>query len=264
MATRIATALAPTRSAFQGLGNVVRFNWPFYGAAAVGLLVGTAVAVWLGATFLGGLAVGFLIAGALVTFGSLIATYWVYDASGFYELAWLPQVLRASGRTTPPQRIINVNAGFDELTLLLRERYPAADVVPVDFYDAELHTEPSIARARQAYPSPADTLQIETHRAAQQLGSADLVVAAMSAHEVRDEAERVAFFAQLRDVIGDDGRIVVVEHLRDVPNALAYTIGVTHFHTYDTWLRTFAGAGLDVLDERRHTPFLRIFTLGRA
>ncbi len=260
----MAPSVAPGRSAFQGLGNVVRFNWPFYAAAAVALAVGTGVAAWLGPTFLGGLAVGFLIAGALVTLASLVATYWVYDASGFYDLAWLPQVLRESGMTTLPRRIINVSAGFDEMTLLLRERYPAADVVPVDFYEPALHTEPSIARARAAYPSPADTVQIETSRAAGALGRADLVVAAMSAHEVRDEAERVAFFAQLREVIGERGRVVVVEHLRDLPNALAYTIGVNHFHARETWLRTFAGAGLEVLDERRHTPFLRIFTLGRA
>ncbi len=258
------TRIALTRTPLQGLSNVVRFNWPFYGAAGAGLVVGMACALWFGATFLGGLAAGLVIGGGLVTLSSLVATYWVYDASGFYDLAWLPQVLRESGVTTPPSRVINISAGFDEFTLLLRERYPEAEIVPTDFYDPSLHTEASISRARAAYPSPPDTVQIETQSASAKLGGADLIVAVLSAHEVRDEAERITFFEQLATVIGDSGRIVVVEHLRDLPNALAYTIGVGHFHTHVAWLRTFASADLTVLDERRHTPLLRIFTLGRA
>ena len=256
--------MAALRTPFQGLGNVVRFNWPFYGAAAAGVAVGSACAYTLRGSWLGRVAAGLVAGGAAVTASSLVATWWVYDGSGFYDLAWLPQVLRDSGTTTRPSRIVTISAGFDEVTLLLRDKYPEAEIVPADFYDPALHTEPSIARARTAYPSPMDTVQIETHRAAGTLGNADLIVTSLSAHEVRDEAERIAFFAQLREMIGERGRIVVVEHLRDLPNALAYTIGVGHFHSHAAWLRTFAGADLCILDERRHTPFLRLFTLGRA
>lgn len=156
---------------------------------------------------------------------------------------------------------INVNAGFDELTPLLRERFPAAEVVPVDFYDPAIHTEPSIARARAAYPPPSDTLTLRHPAHIGRLAPADLILLALSAHEIRDAGGRVEFFARLRERLTPGGRVVLVEHLRDVANAIAYTVGVAHFYSRATWRATFDGAGLRIVDERRHTPFLRIFTL---
>ena len=248
------------RPPLRGTLNVVRFNWSFYLGA--GVAAGCAAAVmglapkqasapvgWLRPLAKAGLALG-----GLATVNSLLATYYVYDASGYFRLGWLDGL-------PPPRRLLNVNAGFDELTQLLRERYPAAEVAPVDFYDAATHTEASIARARAAYPPPEGTVQLGRPAHVSRLQPADLIVAALSAHEIRDEAERVDFFARLRGRLTPSGHIVLVEHLRDFANALAYTVGVGHFHSRTTWQRTFEGAGLRVVGERQHTPFLRVITL---
>ena len=241
------------RTPLQGTLNVVRFNWPFYAAAGAGALAAAAL-VRLAPKPISTLAKLGGLAGATVTLNSLLATYYVYDASDYYELDWLDHV-------PTPRRVLNVNAGFDELTGLLRARYPTAEVVPVDFYDPDTHTEASIARARAAYPPPADTVALGRPAHVSRLGPADLIVAALSAHEIRDAAERTDFFARLRERLLPGGRIVLVEHVRDIANTLAYSFGVGHFHLRAAWQATFDGAGLQVFDERRHTPFLRVITL---
>ena len=248
------------RTPLQGTLNVARFNWPYYAAAGAGAVLAAAGGrlvpnrrFALAKPLRGILKLG-LFAGGVATLNSLLATYCVYDGSGYYDLDWLDHV-------PTPRRVLNVNAGFDELTGLLRVRYPAAEVVPVDFYDPETHTEASIARARAAYPPPPDTVALGRPAHVSRLAPANLIVAALSAHEIRDAAERADFFARLRARLLPGGRIVLVEHVRDLANALAYSVGVGHFHTRAEWQATFDGAGLRVVDERRHTPFLRVITL---
>ena len=253
--------MAPVRHPLQGTRNVLRFNWPFYVGAAAGALLAEG-AVRLAPKPSKPLLRAGQCLGVAAALASVTATYWVYDASGYYQLRWLGEALRASGfERDRALRVVNLNAGFDELTEHLRWRYPAAEVVPVDFYDPTRHTERSIARARRAYPAPVETVTLADPTDLERLPLADLILAALSAHEVRDESERVTFFSALGRCLEPGGRIVLVEHLRDVPNALAYTLGVGHFHSRATWQRTFSAAGLRVLDERRHTPFLRVITL---
>ena len=83
----------------------------------------------------------------------------------------------------------------------------------------------------------------------------------LSAHEVRDPAERAAFFREIQRGMAPGAQIVVVEHLRDAPNFLAYTVGFLRFHSRAAWLATFEAAGLVVESEEKHTPFLSVFTL---
>ena len=45
--------------------------------------------------------------------------------------------------------ITNINAGFDETSYILDDKFPNATIKAFDFYDAEKHTEASIKRARK-------------------------------------------------------------------------------------------------------------------
>lgn len=247
--------MASLRTPLQGVWNVVRFNWHFYlvaGAAALAL-----AGAWLaGPNALRPYAALLLALALLPLLLSLLMTAYIYDFSGLYQFKWLTEKVPA------PAAMLTLSAGFDEISAPLAQQYPTASLLAADFYNAARHTEPSIQRARRAYPPYPGTRAVDT-RAPLPLStnSIDLAVAFLAAHEIRDATERAAFFQELARVLANSGTIVVTEHLRDPANFLAYTIGFLHFHSRRTWLATFRGAGLRVEREVKITPFITAFFL---
>lgn len=235
------------------MANIIRFNWHFYALALVGVVVGLLFAAWLGGYwFVAGLCVAVGVLATTVI--SLLVSWYVYDQSELYRFEWLPEV-PAGGR------IVNIHAGFDETSALLAEKYPTAELTVLDFYDPDLHTEVSIKRARKVYPPYPGTIAVATSQLPLQASSTDVIFLLMAAHEIRDLEERSVFFTQLRKALKPGGRIILTEHLRDGPNALAYSFGVFHFLPYEEWYLTFSQAGFENVTEEKLTPFLTTFTL---
>lgn len=240
------------RQPYQGVLNIVRFNWHFY-LIAGGVLVGIVLFYDLLPSSLRYLALGGVLLALLTLAISLLVSYYVYDISDLYELNWL--------EAGDGQSILNINAGFDETSAIIRRKFPRAKLTICDFYDSARHTEVSIRSARKAYPPEPGTIAVDT----EELPFADQVfdrtLAILSAHEIRDPAERVHFFRELARTTKPAGRIYVTEHLRDINNFLAYTIGFLHFHSRRTWLDTFERAGLRLEREVKTTPFITTFVL---
>ena len=142
------------RKPLQGVGNIVRFNWHFYVIALVVIFALIFVANYLGGSLkmLTYLAVIAIILSTLI---SLVASLYIYDLSGFYHLKWIED----EGN---PEQLVNINAGFDETSILLKNKFANAQLNALDFYDPKKHTEVSIKRARKAYPPFPDTKTIET------------------------------------------------------------------------------------------------------
>lgn len=247
--------MARLRTPFQGITNVVRFNWHFYVLAGavllgLGLFALYTSGVWQLAAWVA------MVVAVVLILSSLVVTYWVYDLSNLYSLDWLRNIA-----IPKHAKIVNIHAGFDETSELLHYQYPAAELVVLDFYDPQKHTEVSIKRARKAYPPYPGTLVVNLAHLPFADGSVDAFFGILAVHEIRDEAERVLFFKEVYRVLKPDGIVVVTEHLRDMANFMAYNMGAFHFHALGTWQAAFAAAGLRLQHETKITPFISTFIL---
>jgi SAM-dependent methyltransferase len=254
------TAISPRRERFDGVAQILRFNWDFY-ALASALIVAASLAISRPAL---APALRLLIECAAATagisiLGSIFVSYWIYDLSKLMRWQWIRDALRFQ-----PRAWVNIHSGLDESTPALRELFPHAAWRVLDIYDEREMTERSIRRARRLarnefVAEPADFRRLPVKDA-----EVDAGFLLLSAHELRTKSSRDAFFGELNRILAPGGRMVLVEHLRDLANAIAFGPGALHFHSRCTWLRTFEYAGFAVADEFKITPFVRVFILRRS
>ncbi len=243
------------RARFEGSLNVLRFNWPMYTGGAITVVVLLVAAASLPEPWgLFAAALSFVATLSLVL--PIAASFWIYDRSALYRMPWLQDAKEA--------HILNLTAGFDESSAILKERYPDSLLVVLDFFDPQLHTEPSIARARRIHPPVPGTIQAPGTALPVPTGSFNLIVAFLSLHEIRTREDRTSMLQEIHRTLGPTGRLLITEHLRDLPNAIAFSIGVFHFHTDRTWNEAFMSAGLKLEARYRTTPFITTYSLVRA
>jgi SAM-dependent methyltransferase len=251
---------APSRRVpFTRALRIAGYSWPLYAAAAVGVAVGVTLACLPdlppAVRWIGGAAAA---VAAWYAVASFLAFHAMFDRSGLLDGRWLADEL-----PQPPARWVQINVGLEETTLPLSAVFPAAEGKMLDLYNPAVMTEPAVTRARLekagdgAIAIRPDALPVAD-------GWADAVVVTLAAHEIRDPDKRRRFFGELRRVAAPDGRVVVIEHLRDLPAALAFGPGIFHFYPRTEWLRLGRDAGLALDHERRITPFVRVFVYRHA
>lgn len=246
------------RSRFRGLRRVIVFNWPLYAFAVILALALPMVAVLPFiephySTVLSLIAV----AVSMQTVASLIASHWVYDLSSISKWSWLAKVAGS------PVRILTVNAGYDETDGRIFEIFPASEILSVDLYASLERKEPSIVRAQKLFPAKTEPVATSISQWTVADRSIDLLLVAFAAHEVRNHEDRVTLFSEMRRVLADSGRIVLIEHVQDLANFLAYNIGALHFLKYSDWTRCAEAANLRIDNQSKITPFVRVFELCR-
>jgi ubiquinone/menaquinone biosynthesis C-methylase UbiE len=242
--------MALNRKPFQGVLNIIRFNWHFYIIAIIVLALLLISKYWLLAALQPILTVGVLLA-CLSLAISLLASYYIYDVSKLYQLSWIQNINY--------NNLLNVHAGFDETSAIIANKFPSAHLYIADFYNPSVHTEVSIKRARKAYPPNAATVPVSATHLPFNANQFDASFVILAAHEIRNGNERVDFFKELSRVT--KGKIYVTEHTINLSNSLAYTIGVFHFYSKKTWLTTFSKANLQVVQVVKTTPFVSTFIL---
>ncbi|MBO9700532.1 MAG: methyltransferase [Sporocytophaga sp.] len=241
------------RKPFQGVTNIILFNWHTFVIALVFVLLLTIGKY----CFLDNIIITATIFATLLSIViSLVTSLYVYDLTDLYKLSFLDKLI-----TLKPASLVNINAGFDEISEVVKKKYPNSKFSVFDFYDPLLHTEISIERARKLYKPYQDTQVINTKAVPLEEGSVDVILLMFAAHEIRNEGERTFFFEQLRKAITIQGMIIVVEHQRDLINFVAYNIGFFHFYSKNNWLKVFTEAGLEVSKEIKITPFISGFAL---
>ena len=240
------------RMKFQGVANVLRFNWHYYMYALIFALVFFVAARLFHQPILNLL--GLVAIGQAVL--SVVISYFVYDHSRFYDFKWVDFLEPKSG-----SNLLNIHSGFDESSEALRERFPGARLCVFDFYEPGRHTEVSIRRAQNRRAGNNGGVKTSTTALPVSDNYFDAGFVIFSAHEIRDDPERIVFFRELGRTLKDSGRIIVTEHVRDAWNFLAYNLGAFHFLPRSTWLVTFASANLRVSKTIKITPFVTVFVL---
>jgi SAM-dependent methyltransferase len=245
---------------FAGVVKIVRFNVQFYlvsiaGLAGVILLVASRkLPHWGEVVVLSGASIG-----VFWTLSSLFVSWYVYDYAAVTRWQWLPLRLSAV-----PRRWANIHAGLDESTSELRRLFPGSEGFAVDIYDPEEMTEPSIARARRLQPTREPFRRGTYDALPLPENGCDAVFLLFSAHEVRATEHRMNLLRQTARALDGEGCVVLVEHLRDWKNFLAFGPGFLHFHSRRSWLRTIRDAGLAIVQEAPITPFVECFVLRRS
>ena len=133
------------RGKYQGVCQIVRFNWPMYVVAAVIIFAGIALTMIIALPdFVRAfIRVGLGLAGFWLIL-SLLVSHYVYDRSALYRGEWLRRIF-----STPPVRYATLHVGLDEFSEILQDHFPQSEPIAIDFFDATEMTEPSIRRARQ-------------------------------------------------------------------------------------------------------------------
>lgn len=243
------------RRNFQGVLNILSFNRHFYvfGFIALTLIIGSSFILnWSNGLY-------WLVISAFIyglTMPLLVSAY-VYDFSGFYDFDWLKKM---KIEDTKDKFNLNINAGFDETSYIIESILPQSNLQVYDFYNAKQHTEPAIIRARKVSLVYPNTQQINSNSIPLNDSSVDNIFLLSAIHEIRKHDEKVQFLKECRRVCKPNGNLIMVEHLRDFPNFIAFTIGFTHFFSKIIWNKAFEEAGFTSFKEKKFTPFMSIFT----
>jgi len=249
-------------SGYAGVLKIVRFNWPWYaGAALVTAVLASVLTSWTLPAPWPALAyalIGLTDAWLLL---SLVVSHAIYDRSAVARGGWLDA--QVAGEVAAGEVAI-FHFGQDEASAHAARLLPSTNRRIFDVYDPARSGSPSLERARALAGPAAATTTAALDRLPLADGSIDLALVVFAAYELRNEVARADFFRELARIIGPGGRALVVEHLRDGWNMLAYGPGAWHFLGRRIWLLTFAQAGLRVTQETGLTPWVRRFELRRA
>ena len=242
------------RKKFQGVLNILSFNRHFYvtGLGVLALIITGLIYFQLPNLVLWIIIIAFIY--GLVM--PLLVSAYVYDYSGYYNFNWLK---KCGVNDSDQQLIININAGFDETSFSIKNKFPKSNLKVYDFYNAEEHTEPAIVRARKVTIEYPNTQQIETNKIPLVNKSVDIIFLLSAAHEIRSNKEKAIFLKECYRVCKPNGKVILVEHLRDLPNFLEFSIGFAHFFSKNTWNNVFKKAGFINGKEEKFTPFMSIF-----
>lgn len=242
------------RRQFQGVLNILSFNRHFYvfGGIALTLLI---LCHWVFdlPDYLFWIMIAAFLYGLIMP---LIVSAYVYDFSGYYRFDWMKKYNIQDGDA---KQFLNINAGFDETSFIIHHLFPKATLHVFDFYNPVQHTEPAIVRARKVSLVYPGTHVIKSNAIPLPEKSADVIFLLSAVHEIRKQQEKVRFLKECHRLCKPDGQVIMVEHLCDFPNFLAFTIGFTHFFSRKTWINAFREAGFTAIDETKFTPFMSVF-----
>jgi len=245
---------APQRHrGYSGVAQIISFNRNLYVMTLFGVLASFVAATVLPKFRFLSVAAGLMVLGWVGI--SVAASHYIYDLSPLYRFLWIRD------RISVPRAWANIHCGLDQTSEMLRTMFPEILGHILDIYEPTEMPETSIARARGSAAAVPATLRSDFRKLPLASSSCDAVFLILAAHELRRRTSRAELFQQVARVLGPNGTVVLVEHLRDLANFLAFGPGFLHFHSRREWLHAATSANLSVAAEFSITPFVRVFLL---
>jgi SAM-dependent methyltransferase len=248
----------PIRRPYQGVLQILRFNWRSFAVTSAFLGIGLLVIPYLPPL----VRVGLLLGAAPALFwmaSSLLVSHYVYDRFPLYELNWISRAL-----SRMPRQWVNIHCGLDETSGLLEALFPDATGRIVDIFDSQVMTETSIRQARRAKGGAIPAMPARYDALPFSAESFDAAFCIFAAHELRRHHQRVKLFQEIARVLVRGGELVLMEHSRDGWNLLAFGPGFLHFFPQRGWRKAAADGDLALRSEFSMTPFVRVYILRRT
>jgi SAM-dependent methyltransferase len=244
-----------TRGPYQGVLQILQFNRRMYLVATAGVVA--AALTWPFLPTPGRIALLSGVVPAMFWMGSsLLVSHYIYDRFPLYDFRWIVPLL-----TRVPRRWINIHSGWDETSGLLETILPAEGSQVVDIFDPRIMTEISIQQARLVNQKAVRAISGRYDCLPFDAGVFDTSFAIFTAHELRRHEQRVDLFREVVRVLIPGGELVLMEHVRDWKNFLAFGPGFLHFFSRKEWRNVASEAGLMVGTELAMTPFVHVFVL---
>ena len=236
---------------YSGAISTLLYNWPiFSGALFFGVVALTASPFlpgpWNWLLFIAGL-------GSLIlVFNILAASFIVYDWGRKREYERLAEL----GRLSEANVVIDVTCGKLRGTRGLLSLFQQGHYFVIDIFAPQKMTDPALRRAREMEPPLEPGRRI--YRREGSVSSlpiphnwADVIYCSFSLHELQNSDDRQAIFNEFARILKPEGRLLIAEHGRDLPNFLAFGLGVLSFFSPSVWRTHIAKAGLTVEHQER-------------
>ena len=245
----------PTRGPYQGVLQILQFNWRMYLTATAAILATALAWPFLPTPARIGLLLG-VVPGMFWMASSLLVSHYIYDRFPLYDFRWIERLL-----TRVPGRWLNIHSGWDETSGLLAAMFSAEGNQVVDIFDPRTMTENSIRHAQLVNREAIPAISGRHDRLPFDAGAFDTAFAIFAAHELRRHEQRADLFREIVRVLVPGGELVLMEHARDWKNFLAFGPGFLHFFSRKEWRKIALESGFMVQTEVAMTPFVHVYVL---
>jgi hypothetical protein len=222
------------------------------------LLLGTALAVALivGACYVqeNGMAIAMQVFAGLIVLNmlmSLAAAFSLYDHSDLFQLKdWPLEIVPASARNG-----LLVHASFDPISRKLEALFPDMELQVYNIFGNRHEKDRGVKVSNRVFPPHPQELTIDPTQLPVIERSQDVIFGVTAVHELMTHEKRVQFFQEAHRVLRAEGKMILIEQMRTPLNFLFFNIGAFHFLTPAEWRRCIVEADLDVVAQKKMTPF---------
>ncbi|MDM8532414.1 class I SAM-dependent methyltransferase [Anaerolineales bacterium HSG25] len=253
-----------TSRQYSGMMATFIYNWPIFAGIVLfsTVVIGASFVVptpWRELFLLSG--IGGLVWAMLI----LLASFVVYDWGDQHEYDRLAEL----GELEKANVVVDVTCGKLRGSRGILPRFQGGHYFLIDIYDEAKMPDNALKRARSMEPALKAERRIFRRSATPNRfplphNWVDTITCSFSLHELQNQADRDAIFKEFARMLKPKGRLLIAEHGRDIPNAIAFGPGAYSFFSPATWQAHFETAGLKVTHHERWRGLVNLWVIEKG